>query len=176
MTHNDTTPNDTTPNDTRGFGVDGGDDATTWGTHRDQSVGIAFSSRLWARLFAARYDRQLDEGHRIAAGGPLAAHYVRLASVREREHMAEALTTLMGDAGLISGDGGGGTRMPIRADVVRASADVVEAVLARLAGPRPVRARGVARLRILLSDGQGPVYRAGRGTFAAAMRGVLAAL
>jgi hypothetical protein len=165
----------TTHNDIRGFGVDAGDDATTWGAHRDHAVDVPFSSRLWARLFAARYDRQVDEGHRVAAGGPLAAHYVRLASVRERQHMAEALTTLMGDAGLIAG-GGVGTRVPIRAEVVRASADVVEAVLARLAGPRPVRARGVARLRILLSDGRGPVYRAGRGTFAAAMRGVLAAM
>jgi len=166
----------TTHNDIRGFGVDAGDDATTRGVRRGHAVDVPLSSRLWARLFAARYDRQVDEGHRVAAGGPLAAHYVRLGSAREREHMAEALATLMGDAGLISGGGGVGTRVPIRADVVRASADVAEAVLAHLAGPRPVRARGVARLRILLSDGRGPVYRAGRGTFAAAMRGVLAAM
>jgi hypothetical protein len=34
----------------------------------------------------------------------------------------------------------------------------------------------MARLRILLSDGRSPVYRSGHGTFAAAMRGVLAAM
>jgi len=39
-----------------------------------------------------------------------------------------------------------------------------------------VRARGMARLRMLLSDGTGPLYRAGRGSLAAELRGVLAAL
>jgi len=43
-------------------------------------------------------------------------------------------------------------------------------------GGFPVRARGMARLRILLSDGRGPLYRTGRGTLGAALRGVLAAL
>jgi hypothetical protein len=45
-----------------------------------------------------------------------------------------------------------------------------------LHSPRPVRARGVARLRLLLSDGTGPLYRSGRGSLAAELRGVLAAL
>jgi hypothetical protein len=34
----------------------------------------------------------------------------------------------------------------------------------------------MARLRILLSDGSGPLYRTGQGTLTAALRGVLAAL
>ena len=34
----------------------------------------------------------------------------------------------------------------------------------------------MARLRMLLSDGRGPLYRAGAGSLTAALRGVLAAL
>jgi hypothetical protein len=43
-------------------------------------------------------------------------------------------------------------------------------------GPPAVRARGMARLRILLTDGRGPMYRNDRGSLAAELRGVLAAL
>ena len=137
---------------------------------------VPFSRRMWARLFAARYDQQIEEGITVAAGTPLAAHYLRLASRQERLDMAEALTHLLQDAGRMPGEGGARMRVPIRIDAVRQSADVVSDVLARLLGPLPVRARGMARLRILLSDGRSPVYRSGHGTFAAAMRGVLAAM
>jgi hypothetical protein len=139
-------------------------------------VDVSFSRRVLARLFAGRYDQQIDRGVTVVPGTPLAAHYVRLASRRECEEMAAALTLVLRDAGLLSGAGGTSGRVPIRADVVRQSADTVEDVLARLAGPLPVRTRGMARLRILLSDGRGPLYRTGPGTFAAAMRGVLAAM
>jgi hypothetical protein len=67
-------------------------------------------------------------------------------------------------------------RTPVQADAVRLCAEVISAVCNRLEDPFPVRARGVARLRILLSDGRGPLYRTGRGTLGAALRGVLAAL
>lgn len=137
---------------------------------------VPFSRRMWARLFASRYDQQIERGVTVAAGTPLAAHYVRLASRNEREDMAEALTTLLQDARRHAGSRSTGMRVPIRAEDVRQSADVVEDVVARLLGPVPVRARGMARLRILLGDGRGPVYRPGHGTLAAAMRGVLAAL
>lgn len=144
--------------------------------HPIRLADVPFSGRMWARLFAARYDQQIENGVAIAAGTPLAAHYSRLASRREREDMAEALTHLLQDAGRMPHEGRATMRVPIRADAVRQSAEVVEDVLGRLAGPLPVRARGMARLRILLSDGRGPVYRAGHGTLAAAMRGVLAAM
>lgn len=86
--------------------------------------------------------------------------------------MAQALTFLMRDAGLSCEHGDATRRVPIQVDAVRESADV----LARLVGPLPVRSRGMTRLRILMADGRGPVYRPGPGTFAAAMRGVFAAL
>ncbi len=139
-------------------------------------AGMPFSGRTWARLFAARYDRQIERGVAVAAGTPLAAHYLRLVSRREREDMAEALTLLLQDAGRMKCDRRATMRVPIRVDAVQQSAEVVEDVLARLTGPLPIRARGMARLRILLGDGCSPIYRSGHGTLAAAMRGVLAAM
>lgn len=143
---------------------------------RRRAADVPLSSRLWARLFAARYDRQVEAGVTVAAGTPLAAHHVRLTSRCERQDMANALMLLLRDAGLLWDTAGISARVPIHVQAVRGSADVIEDVLARLANPKPLRARGMARLRILLGDGRSPVYRVGPGTFAAEMRGVLAAL
>jgi hypothetical protein len=131
-----------------------------------------WSARLLARLCAARYDRQIEDGVNPAPGSPLAVHAARLVSPREREDLAHALRLVTHDA-----DGGHFTvRAPVQADAVHRGEGVIDAVCERLADPFPVRARGMARLRILLSDGRGPLYRSGRGTLTAAMRGVLAAL
>ena len=46
----------------------------------------------------------------------------------------------------------------------------------RLQSPRPVSARGMARLRLLLSDGVGPLYQFGRGDLAGRLGAALAAL
>ncbi|MBJ7341000.1 hypothetical protein [Mycolicibacterium sp.] len=137
---------------------------------------MPFWERMWARLFAARYDRQIEDGIPVVAGTPLAAHYVRLVSRQERDDMAEAMRLLLRNADTAPRARGSARRVPFDTDAVRRSAAVVEDVLVRLTGPQPVRARGMARLRILLSDGRSPLYRAGGGTLAAAMRGVLAAM
>ena len=68
------------------------------------------------------------------------------------------------------------SRVRVASAAVLHSAELIEAVHDRLADPFPVRSRGMARLRILLSDGSGPLYRTGQGTLTAALRGVLAAL
>jgi len=107
----------------------------------------------------------------------LAAHLrctcARLTSARERNDLActlrVACTTPRSAARFTA-------HVPVQADAVRLCAEVISAVCNRLEDPFPVRARGVARLRILLSDGRGPLYRTGRGTLGAALRGVLAAL
>ena len=132
----------------------------------------SWSVRLCARLFAARYDRQIEDGVSPTPRSPLAVHATRLISPRERNDLARALRLATHDA-----DGGHfSMRAPVRCDAVRGSADVIVAVCERLDDPFPVRIRGMARLRILLSDGRGPLYRSGQGTLSAAMRGVLAAL
>jgi hypothetical protein len=55
------------------------------------------------------------------------------------------------------------------------AAEFVGAIVDRLRGAAPIRARGVELLRALLTDGGGPLYR-GRGGSADALRAVLAAL
>ena len=132
----------------------------------------SWSVRLCARLLSARYDRQIEDGVSPTPGSPLAVHAARLTSPRERDELAHALRLVTHDA-----DGGHfSMRAPVHSAAVHEGADVIEAVCERLADPFPVRARGMARLRILLSDGRGPLYRSGQGTLSAAMRGVLAAL
>jgi hypothetical protein len=59
---------------------------------------------------------------------------------------------------------------------VLAAEHVIDDVTLLLHSPHPVRARGMARLRLLLSDGAGPLYNPGSGSLVAALRGVLAAL
>jgi hypothetical protein len=142
--------------------------------HDSRQTGGAppWSVRMRARLWADRYDRQIEDGVTPAPGSPLAVHAARLVSPREREDLAHTLRLVTYDA-----DGGHFTvRAPVQADAVHRGEGVINAVCERLADPFPVRARGMARLRILLSDGRGPLYRSGKGTLTAAMRGVLAAL
>jgi hypothetical protein len=152
-------------------------EATTGRTvGRHDTAHVPWTSRARARLLAARYDQLAEAGVPVTAGSPLAAHHVRLRSRTEREDMTNALLLLLRDAGLLWDSAGVNARVPVHVEAIRRSADVIEDVLARLADPQPVRARGMARLRLLLGDGRGPVYRPGSGTFAAEMRGVLAAM
>src|SRR5258705_13436012 len=53
---------------------------------------------LRARLFAARYDRQIENGVTPAPGSPLAVHRTRLTSLRERDDFARALRIAVHDA------------------------------------------------------------------------------
>jgi hypothetical protein len=130
--------------------------------------------RVWARLFASRFDEEIEAGVAPVDGSPLATHWMRLTSVRERHDLAFTLCRVVQDAqGTRSRNC---SRIPVHAAAVYRASDVIDEVLERLTGPAPVRARGMARLRILLADGRGPLFRAGPGTLTAAMRGALAAL
>jgi hypothetical protein len=134
----------------------------------------SWPNRLRARVFASRYDQQIEHGLSPLPGSPLDLHGTRLVSARERNDLARTLRRAVRDA-----DPAAGTfhsRVRVASAAVRHSAELIEAVHDRLADPFPVRSRGMARLRILLSDGSGPLYRSGRGTLTAALRGVLAAL
>ena len=67
-------------------------------------------------------------------------------------------------------------RVPMhRANIASAEA-LIDEVTLRLHAPHPVRARGMARLRQLLSDGRGPLYRYGRGDLAGRLGAALSAL
>jgi hypothetical protein len=131
-------------------------------------------SRLIARLRADRLDRLIAVGVPAAVGGAQAAHEARLVSTEERESIARSLRTAAADArgrGLLLS-----SRVPLHVPNITAAGDMIDAVALRLHSPRPVSARGMARLRQILSDGTGPMYRYGRGDLRGRLGAALAAL
>ena len=132
-----------------------------------------WDARLRARLLAARYDRHIDSGVSALPGSPLHAHRLRLVGDRERTDVARALRLVLRDAA--EGPAVLNPRVPVRTPAVLRHAADIEALRRRvLSGP--VHARGMARLRMLLADGRGPLYRTGAGSLNAALRGASAAL
>jgi hypothetical protein len=133
----------------------------------------SLSARLAARLRPAKYDRQLAVGVPAMKGTPLAAHEARLKSLKERKAVARALRRAVTDAhdGLVLS-----SRVPLNIPNLTAAEDLIDDVTLRLHSPQPVNARGMARLRQILSDGTGPFYRFGRGDLRGRLGAALAAL
>jgi hypothetical protein len=120
---------------------------------------------LWARVVAwlrpGHYDRRLCGGATVLAETPLAFHAERLTSVRERESVARSLRRCIDDAH--SGSAFRSVRPEIDSVHIVAAEDIIDDITLRLHSQRPVTARGMAELRLLLADGGGPLYRYGRG-------------
>ena len=121
--------------------------------HVDDSLRNTFTeasitTRVIAELFATRFDKQLVAGVAPEPGSVLAAHVSRLASACERRKLAEALHHSVCEAH--SRRTGMSATIPVD--------------------------RSAARLRLLLSDGAGPMYWPGGGDLGAELRAVLAQL
>jgi hypothetical protein len=153
-------------------------DASTAGTPDSARRGHARRSirtRITARLRAARLDRALAVGVPAPAGSALAVHAARLSSVPERHAVAGALRRVVRDAKDDPSATQSG-RVPMhRANIAAAEARIDE-VIRRLNAPHPVGTRGMARLRQLLSDGTGPLYRYGSSDLAGRLGAAIAAL
>lgn len=132
------------------------------------SSGFSRSTRLKSRLHAHRLDGELERNAAALPGSTLACHAARITGFEEREHLARSLRSALQPVPAPA--------IPVDRAAVAANAELIEQVALRLHAPSPVRARGMARLRLLLSDGRGPLYRPGRGSLTAQLRGVLAAL
>lgn len=132
------------------------------------------TARLYARFLASRLDRDVEAGLLPEPGSAMALHMIKLTSLQERESLARSLRSVLSEPD--HGRPGVPLRVPIHAERVAACQSVIDDITLLLHSPRPVRARGMARLRMLLSDGRGPLYRNGSGSLAADLRGVLAAL
>lgn len=131
-------------------------------------------AHMMARLRAPRLDQALAVGVPVPVDSALAVHATRLASVAERRAVAGALRRAVRDAKGNRATQSG--RVPMhRANIVSAEA-LIDEVTQRLLAPDPVSARGMARVRRLLSDGTGPLYQYGRGDLAGRLGAALAAL
>jgi hypothetical protein len=117
------------------------------------------TAKLAARLRRDALDRALIEGADPAATGQLAARVARLTSRSMRREVASALDHLA-----VDGPRAGG-RWRVRPSRAAAAANAPElhALAARLRGPAPLYARGIAMLSRLLTEGTGPAYNDSRG-------------
>ena len=127
-----------------------------------------------ARLRAARFDRALAVGVRARAGSALAVHAARLSSVAQRQAVARALRRAV--RGATDTRATRSARVPMHRANIAAAQALIDEVTRRLHAPDPVSARGMARLRQLLSTGTSPLYRHGRGDLAGRLSAALAAL
>jgi hypothetical protein len=134
----------------------------------------SLAARVTARLRASHLDRQLAVGVPAPAGSALAAHQARLMSVTEREAIARALRRAVHDAD--AGVAPLSSRIPVHPTNVAAAENLIDTIALRLHSPRPVSARGMARLRLVLSDGCGPLYLFGHGDLSGRLGAALAEL
>ena len=141
---------------------------------RDEAPRVSYGTRVMARLLASKFDRMLAVGVPAADGSPLAVHAARLTSVDEREAVAHSLRRALSDAR--NRDALMSSRIELNVPNITAAEDRIDQVTLRLHSPRPVTARGMARLRLLLADGAGPMYRYGRGDLEGRLGAALAAL
>lgn len=131
-------------------------------------------ARLAAKMYANKFDRMFAVGAAAPARSALAAHAARLTSTEEREAVARSLRRTLDDAKNLSAPVS--SRVPLNIPNITAAEDRIDQVTLRLHSPRPVTPRGVARLRLLLADGKGPLYRYGKGDLEGRLGAALAAL
>ena len=143
-------------------------------TLRNTFAEASIVTRVIEELFATRFDTQLAAGVAPEPGSVLAAHVSRLASADERRKLAEVLNHSVCESH--SRRTRVSATIPVDRSAVAAAVGLIDQVVLRLLGPRPVSARGVARLRLLLSNGAGPMYWSGGGDLGAELRAVLAQL
>jgi hypothetical protein len=132
--------------------------------------------RWLARGLAARLDRQLADGARPEASAILAARSMFLTSVEFRSGLAASLRRILAAATVAAASPDRRPRLaagpsatfarqpfpPLSRDRIARSASDLAGLAGFLAEQGPVPAQGVAMVSQLLSDGGGPLYRAGR--------------
>jgi hypothetical protein len=122
----------------------------------DTRPSLAVRIRTWLRR--NHLDEELAHGADPDTTAELNRRATQLRSPAERSRLANALTETLGDARR-------GTPVTIRAQPqraeVRAAADDLQALIARLRDGRPISVRGAAITARLMSDRAGPLRRDG---------------
>lgn len=115
---------------------------------------VRFRDRVVERISTDALDRELAAGGSPESSVRLALHATRLYRPANRSRLARSLRALAGTA-----TGPRRLRAVVARRAVAEATDELEAVASRLASPEPVDVRGVAKVRSLLADGTGPLYR-----------------
>ena len=117
---------------------------------------VRMRDRLLARIRAAALDAELAAGASPESSVVLALHAVHLCGPSQRRLLAGSLRRIAASA-----DAPTRSRLkaPVCGPAVRRAGTELQAVIDRLVAAGPVSVRGVARVRCLLADGTGPIYR-----------------
>jgi hypothetical protein len=117
---------------------------------------VRLRDRVRSRVLATALDRQLAAGATPEASVALALHAARVYGPTQRRLLARSLTRIASEPASAR------VGVPVDRVAVERARDELEAVADRLSADGPVSVRGVARIRLLLADGSGPLYRAAR--------------
>jgi len=120
---------------------------------------VTLRDRLSARLHTDRWDQALARGSSPESSAALALHARALVSPTCRRELAASLTRVLDDAegGHVPDWNALGPRH--RHGHVLVARREIDLLIQRLLAPGPVSGRGVALVRLLLTDGGGPLYR-----------------
>jgi hypothetical protein len=111
---------------------------------------------LWAKLGSWRLDHALARGTAPDSSAALSLRAHKLIGPRFRCGLAAQLRALPAIAQCPPHPFD--SRVPIRARAVLDSLELLEELADRLAAPEPVDPRGVARVQVLLRDGESPLF------------------
>lgn len=117
---------------------------------------VRWRDRIVARARASTLDRQLAAGASPESSVALALHASRLCESSERLVLARSLTRISEAA-----EAPVARRLaaPVHRPAVQRARTELAAVAGRLVASGPVDVQGVARVRTLVADGTGPLYR-----------------
>ncbi len=117
---------------------------------------VTMRDRLVARLRASALDQQLAAGAAPESSISLSVHAGHLCTPAQRRLLARSLSRIA-----TAGDAPAGSRLtsPLCRPAVRRARSELQAVIDRLLASGPVDVHGVARIRRLVADGGGPLYR-----------------
>jgi hypothetical protein len=116
---------------------------------------------LRARFRSYRIDAELAAGSVPWRSRLHAARAIQLTSQRSRRSLAGSLERIADEA-QSPGRRGALAAVPVSAAQVGPAMPLIRQIATELRAQRPIDARGVARLRLLLCDGSSPFYVSGR--------------
>ena len=120
---------------------------------------VRLFDRIMARLSSSRLDTELANGASPESSVALALRAELLARPSQLHLLACSVERLVNTAETPTLTSHTGLRVPIVRDAVRGARAELEALSRRLRSPGLVNVRGVARARLLLTDGTGPLYQ-----------------